>query len=58
MARDLFHNNVREALLKEGWIITDDSLRVPIDGTHLEIDRQYLDYKSALEDFDPQRIVF
>ena len=38
MARDLFHQNVREALLKEGWNITDDPLRVPIDGSHLEID--------------------
>ncbi len=94
MARDLLHNNVREALLKEGWHITHDPLRIPIDGTYLEIDvageiilgaergtekiavevksflkksfmtnfheaiGQYLDYESALEDFDPQRIVY
>ena len=94
MARDLFHNNVREALLKEGWNITHDPLRIPIDSTHLDIDiaaeilfgaekggekiavevksflsksfmnnfheamGQYLDYKSALEDFDPERIVY
>ena len=94
MARDLFHQNVREALIKEGWNITDDPLRVPIDGSHLEIDLaaemvfgaergnekiavevksflsksfmnnfheamgQYLDYRSALEDFDPERIVY
>lgn len=94
MARDLFHYNVREALLKEGWAITNDPLRIPIDGSHLEIDLaaemvfgaqrgeekiavevksflsksfmnnfheamgQYLDYESALEDFDPERTVF
>jgi XisH protein len=94
MARDLFHNNVREALLKEGWHITNDPLRIPIDGSHLEIDiaaemiigaerggekiavevksflsksfmnnfheamGQYLDYKSALEDFEPERVVY
>ncbi len=94
MARDLFHQNVREALLKEGWHITDDPLRVPIDGSHLEIDLaaeivfgaergdekiavevksflsksfmnnfheamgQYLDYRSALEDFDNERTVY
>ena len=38
MARDLFHYNVREALFKEGWNITHDPLRVPIDGSHLDID--------------------
>ena len=38
MARDLFHNNVREALLKEGWHMTHDPLRVPIDGSYMEID--------------------
>ncbi len=38
MARDLFHNNVRQALVKAGWNITDDPLRVPIDGSYLEID--------------------
>lgn len=94
MARDLFHNNVRQALIKAGWSITDDPLRVPIDGSYLEIDLaaemiigaergeekiavevksflgksfmknfheamgQYLDYKSALEDFEPERVVF
>ena len=94
MARDLFHQNVREALSKEGWNITDDPLRVPIDGSHLEIDLaaemvfgaergnekiavevksflsksfmnnfheamgQYLDYRSALEDFEPERTVY
>lgn len=94
MARDQLHTNVKEALLKEGWNITHDPLRIPIDGTYMEVDMageivfgaerrgekiaievksflkksfmtnfheamgQYLDYKSALEDFDPQRIVY
>ena len=26
MARDLFHNIVKEALIKDGWTITDDPL--------------------------------
>jgi hypothetical protein len=38
MARDLFHFNVKEALEKENWQITNDPLRIPIDGSHLEID--------------------
>ncbi len=94
MARDLFHFNVRVALEKESWKITNDPLRIPIDGSHLEIDLagemvlgaerggvkiavevksflnksfmnnfheamgQYLDYRSALEDFEPDRIVY
>jgi len=94
MARDLFHYNVREALEKENWHITNDPLRIPIGGSHLEIDLaaemvfgaekggleiavevksflsksfmnnfheaigQYLDYRSALEDFEPNRIVY
>ena len=94
MAKDLFHFNVREALEKERWNITDDPLRIPIDGSHLEVDLaaemvfgaerddvkiavevksflgksfmhnfheaigQYLDYRSALEDFDPLRAVY
>jgi hypothetical protein len=94
MARDLFHYNVREALEKESWQITNDPLRIPIDGSHLEVDLaaemifgaerggvqiavevksflsksfmnnfheamgQYLDYRSALEDFEPNRVVY
>ncbi len=94
MARDLFHNNVKEALLKEGWNITNDPLRIPIDSSYLEVDLaaemiigaeksgekiavevksflsksfmnnfheamgQYLDYRSALEDFEKDRVVY
>ncbi len=38
MARDLFHNSVRNALLKESWTITADPLRIRIDGVKLEVD--------------------
>jgi hypothetical protein len=38
MARDLLHHSVKEALIKEGWNITNDPLRITIDGSYLEID--------------------
>ena len=38
MARDLFHGAVRNALEKEGWIITDDPLVIPAGLRNLRID--------------------
>lgn len=40
MAKDLYHNVVRNALIKDGWVITHDPLRIPkeITGVKLEID--------------------
>jgi XisH protein len=38
MAKDFYHNNVREALEKDGWKITDDPLPVKIEGIGYEID--------------------
>jgi hypothetical protein len=38
MARDLFHDAVRNGLLKENWVITADPLRIRIDDVKLEID--------------------
>jgi hypothetical protein len=38
MAKDIFHENVREALQKEGWKITSDLLRIDLDETYVEID--------------------
>jgi XisH protein len=38
MARDLFHQAVKAALLKEQWLITADPLKIKIDGVKLEID--------------------
>jgi XisH protein len=36
--RDKFHNQVRRALEKEGWSITDDPLELRIGGMEFEID--------------------
>ena len=38
MARDLFHENVKEALIKEGWIITNDPLSFKIGNMQVQID--------------------
>lgn len=37
-AKDLFHDAVKNALLKEQWTITADPLKIKIDGVKLEID--------------------
>jgi hypothetical protein len=38
MAKDLFHDAVKQALLKQKWIITADPLLIKIEGVKLEID--------------------
>ncbi|MEM7371606.1 MAG: element excision factor XisH family protein [Bacteroidota bacterium] len=38
MARDYYHNHVKEALEKDGWEITDDPYDMRVDGVHYEID--------------------
>jgi glucose-6-phosphate 1-dehydrogenase len=38
MARDLFHENVKEALIKEGWLITNDPLSFKIGKMQVQID--------------------
>jgi hypothetical protein len=38
MAKDLFHDAVKQALLKEQWIIPADPLKIKIEGVKLEID--------------------
>ena len=38
MAKDLFHQTVKQALIKEGWTITQDPLTIRIDRARLEID--------------------
>lgn len=38
MARDLFHENVKEALIKEGWVITNDPLSFKIGNVQVQID--------------------
>jgi XisH protein len=32
MAKDLFHNAVKQALIKEQWVITADPLIIKIEG--------------------------
>ena len=38
MARDVFHENVKEALIKEGWTITNDPLSFKIGNMQVQID--------------------
>ncbi|MBA3923641.1 MAG: XisH family protein [Nostocaceae cyanobacterium] len=38
MAKDLFYNAVKQALLKDQWVITADPLIIRIEGVKLEID--------------------
>ncbi len=38
MARDLYHDAVRHALEKEGWRITADPLKIPVEDTNFLID--------------------
>lgn len=35
---DFYHNHVRDALIKAGWIITDDQLSIRFDTLRLSID--------------------
>ena len=37
-AKDLFHEAVKQALIKDGWTITSDPLTIRIDRVKLEID--------------------
>ena len=38
MAKDFYHDNVREALEKDGWSITDDPYPLKVDDVGYEID--------------------
>ena len=37
-ARDIFHNPVKNALIKDGWTITHDPLRLSWGGRELYVD--------------------
>jgi XisH protein len=37
-ARDLLHDAVRNALVRDGWTITDDPLRLKVPGRNLYVD--------------------
>lgn len=38
MARDIFHSNVKDALIKDGWIITHDPYELEMGSPDYEID--------------------
>jgi hypothetical protein len=93
-AKDIFHNAVKTALQKEGWIITHDPLTLGTGGVEMYIDLgaekliaaekngqkiavevksfagssaisefhtalgQFLNYRQALEEEDPERVLF
>jgi hypothetical protein len=38
MAKDIFHDLVRDGLEKEGWIITNDPYRIELEQTNFQID--------------------
>ncbi|WP_013325035.1 XisH family protein [Gloeothece verrucosa] len=37
-AKDIFHDAVRKGLEKEGWLITDDPLKIEVGGVEMYID--------------------
>ncbi|MGB3513716.1 MAG: XisH family protein [Microcoleaceae cyanobacterium] len=37
-AKDLFHGAVKQALLKDNWVITADPLKIKIEGVRFEVD--------------------
>ena len=93
MGKDLYHNQVKTALQKDGWQITHDPYEIRIGGVEMYIDLaaeqviaaqkgnvkiaveiksfispstisdfhlahgQFLDYRYALEDEEPERIL-
>jgi len=38
MAKDLYHDNVKEALIKDGWNITHDPLNLEYEDEQIAID--------------------
>lgn len=94
MAKDFYHNIVKNALIKDGWRITHDPYKIKIEEVGYEIDLgaepiiaaekeeqiiaveiksfvgpsninefhraigQFIDYSIALEEEDPNRILF
>lgn len=41
MAKDVFHNAVGNGLEKEGWVITDDPLRIKTGGVDMQISKVF-----------------
>lgn len=44
-AKDKFHEAVKQALLKEQWVITADPLKIKVEGVKLEIDEEIIEWK-------------
>jgi hypothetical protein len=42
--RDIFHNAVKNALVKEGWTITDDPLFLEFGGVDMYVDLRIIFY--------------
>ncbi len=38
MAKDIYHETVKTALIKDGWMITDDPLRLKVGGRMAYVD--------------------
>ena len=38
LAKDIFHETVKNALIKKGWTITDDSLYLEYGGVDMYVD--------------------
>lgn len=38
MAKDFYHKNVREALEKDGWLVTHDPYSIKVEDIGYEID--------------------
>jgi hypothetical protein len=63
MARDLFHNIVKQSLQAEGWEITHDPFPVDYGDVQMQIDLgaaigQYLNYRYALRKKEPNRTLY
>ena len=38
MAKDIYHDTVKTALIKDGWTVTDDPLRLKFGGRSVYVD--------------------
>ncbi len=59
MARDALHNDVKLALIKEGWTITNDPLS--LEGWRLDVyNREFsqIGVLASIEDYQVQIIIF
>lgn len=61
MAKDKYHDHVKEALVRDGWIITHDPYYIPVgrslDGFEDALG-QFIIYHMAIEEKEPSRILY